>query len=90
MPSRFGWVDFAEEDRERMLRVVDLFGNRARGRNLGIGTIRDAFAKKLLPGHQYDPDQGQVLPVRALDLQDLEWNEVKSAEVAVKAGKSRN
>lgn len=43
MPSRFGWVDFAEEDREQMLRVVDLFREQGTQDELGIGTVRDAL-----------------------------------------------
>jgi hypothetical protein len=50
MPSRFGWVDFAEEDRQRMLDVVQLFREQDTRDELGIGTIRDAFANLLFPG----------------------------------------
>ena len=50
MPSRFGWVDFAEADRQRMLDVVHLFKEQDTRDELGIGTIRDAFADHFFPG----------------------------------------
>jgi len=50
MPSQFGWVDFAEADRQRMLDVVQLFRERDTRDELGIGTIRDAFADHFFPG----------------------------------------
>lgn len=50
MSSRFGWVDFVEKDRRRMLDFMKLFSQRDTRDELGIGTIRDAFANYLFPG----------------------------------------
>lgn len=50
MPSHFGWVDFAETDRQRMLDVVRLFKETETRDELGLGTIRDAFADYFFPG----------------------------------------
>jgi hypothetical protein len=50
MPSTFGWVDFAEEDRRKMAEVIDLFRERDTRDELGLGVIRDAFADLLFPG----------------------------------------
>lgn len=50
MVSRFGWVDFAEDDRRRMLDIVDLFNQQDTRDELGVGTIRDAFSDHLFPG----------------------------------------
>ena len=50
MVSKFGWVDFAEEDRQKMLDVVDLFNMQDTRDELGVGTIRDAFADHFFPG----------------------------------------
>jgi hypothetical protein len=44
MPPKFGWVDFAEEDRQQMLDVVKLFRMRDTRDELGLGTVRDGFA----------------------------------------------
>ena len=50
MRSRFGWVDFAEDDRQRMLDIVDLLNQQDTRDELGVGTIRDAFSDHLFPG----------------------------------------
>lgn len=50
MPSHFGWVDFAEDDRRRMLDVVRLFQEQETRDELGVGTIRDAFSEYFFPG----------------------------------------
>lgn len=48
--SSFSWLDFSERDRRRALEVINLFRDRDTVDELGIGTIRDAFAELLLPG----------------------------------------
>lgn len=50
MVSQFGWVDFAENDRRKMLDVVHLFSERETRDELGVGSIRDAFADFFFPG----------------------------------------
>lgn len=50
MPSTFGWVDFAEDDRQKMLDVVRLFHESETRDELGMGVIRDAFSDYLFPG----------------------------------------
>ncbi len=50
MPSNFGWVDFEERDRQKMLEVIKMFQEQDTRDELGIGTIRDAFSDLLFPG----------------------------------------
>jgi hypothetical protein len=50
MPSTFGWVDFAEQDRQRMADVIQLFREQDTRDELGLGSVRDAFANLLFPG----------------------------------------
>lgn len=50
MASRFGWIDFSEEDRRKMLEVVKLLNQPDTVDELGIGTVRDAFADHFFPG----------------------------------------
>lgn len=50
MSSHFGWVDFAGENKNKMLDVVKLFRERDTRDELGIGTIRDAFSNFFFPG----------------------------------------
>lgn len=50
MPSSFGWVDFGEKERQQMLNVVHMFSMPDTRDELGLGSIRDAFADHFFPG----------------------------------------
>ena len=50
MPSTFTWLDFSEQHRRQMLDVIDLFREQETRDELGIGTVRDAFADAFFPG----------------------------------------
>ncbi len=50
MASKFGWVDFAEDDQQQMMDVVKLFRQRGTMDELGLGTVRDAFGEYFFPG----------------------------------------
>lgn len=48
--SSFGWLAHDDGERRRMMEVIDLFRERGTLDELGIGTIRDAFAEHFFPG----------------------------------------
>ena len=50
MPSRFAWIDVDEASRRTMLDFIDQFRDQGTLDELGIGTIRDAFADYFFPG----------------------------------------
>src|SRR3954469_23564447 len=50
MSSSFTWLDYSARERRTMLGVVDLFREKGTVDELGLGTIRDAFADRLFPG----------------------------------------
>lgn len=50
MVASFSWVDFSTVDRDRMRRAIALFQERETRDELGLGTIRDAFAEAMFPG----------------------------------------
>lgn len=50
MVSTLGWLDTDNEQRRKMLEVVDLFKEEGTVDELGIGSIRDALANALFPG----------------------------------------
>lgn len=50
MPSTFGWLDADDEQRRRMIDVVDLFKEPGTVDELGTGSIRDSFSNGLFPG----------------------------------------
>jgi hypothetical protein len=50
LTSTFGWLDYSDADRRRMLEVVGLFREKGTLDELGIGSIRDTFADLFCPG----------------------------------------
>ena len=48
--SSIAWIDFSEQDRRRMIEVVSLFKDRDTRDELGLGSIRNAFADLFFPG----------------------------------------
>jgi hypothetical protein len=88
MPSRFGWVDFAEEDREQMLRVVDLFREQGTQDELGIGTVRDALADFFFPGTSTIQTRARYFLFVPWIYQELEDKKTPSVEVGLKARRS--
>jgi len=50
MASSFGWVDFSEEERKKMVNLIHLFDEQDTRDELGIGSVRDAFSNLLFPG----------------------------------------
>jgi len=50
MASTFSWLAFSEDERRKVLDVVDLFGDRDTRDELGFGNVRDALADLLFPG----------------------------------------
>jgi hypothetical protein len=50
MPSFFSWLDYSESERKKMLDLVSRFRDRDTRDELGVGSIRDAFADMFFPG----------------------------------------
>ncbi len=50
MPSLFAWIDHSERQRRKVLDAIDMFHEKGTRDELGLGTIRDAFADLLFPG----------------------------------------
>lgn len=48
--SSFSWLDSSEQQRTQMLDVINLFREKETRDELGIGTVRDAFADLFFPG----------------------------------------
>jgi len=47
--ASFSWLDHSEEQRRQVLDVLDLFREKSTIDELGLGTVRDAFADLLFP-----------------------------------------
>jgi len=85
MSSQFGWVDFAEEDRQRMLNVISIFSERSTRDELGIGTVRDAFADHFLPGTSTIQTRARYMLFVPWIYRELEEKAVSSAKIAARA-----
>ena len=87
MVSKFGWIDFSENERRQMLDVVHLFSERETRDELGIGTIRDAFSDHFFPGTstiQTRPKYMLLIPWMYLE---LERRRIPSAKIDARARK---
>ena len=82
MASYFGWVDFAEEDRKKMMDVIHLFNEPDTRDELGIGTIRDAFADYFFPGTSTIQTRARYFLFIPWIYNALENKKVKSKEIA--------
>lgn len=50
MESVFGWVDFIQEDKEKMHEFIKAISDQDTRDELGIGSVRDAFSNLFFPG----------------------------------------
>src|SRR5262245_57558063 len=84
----FAWLDHSEEQRRQVLDVLDLFREKSTIDELGLGTIRDAFADLLFPATSAPQTRARYfLFVPWLYLR-LERLRVSSAEIARRARRS--
>jgi hypothetical protein len=83
--SAFVWLDYSERERRKMLDVVDLFREHDTRDELGVGSVRDAFADMLFPGTSTIMTRARYFLLVAWTYQRLERLQVRSAEVAARA-----
>lgn len=85
MASNFAWVDFSEEDRQKMLDVVRLFKEQDTRDEIGIGTIRDAYADFFFPGTSTIQTRARYMLFIPWMYQELEQKRIPSAEITARA-----
>lgn len=85
MPSTFTWLDYSEQERRKMLDVIELFGERTTRDELGLGGIRDAFADLLFPGTSTIQTRARYFLFVPWIYQTLEAKSTSSASIGVKA-----
>lgn len=47
---QLGWIDFSKEQRNKVIRIINLLSEPEAVDELGVGIIRDGFANKFFPG----------------------------------------
>jgi hypothetical protein len=80
MMSTFVWLDYSERERRKMLDVVDLFREHDTRDELGIGSVRDAFADMLFPGTSPIMTRARCFLLVPWAYQRLERRRVRSAK----------
>ncbi len=82
MPSRFAWIDADESSRRSMLQLIDQFRDQGTVDELGIGTIRDAFADFFFPGTSTIQTRARYFLFVPWIYRSLEDRKVPSAEMS--------
>jgi hypothetical protein len=85
MSSTFAWLDVSAKERRTMLQVVDLFKEKGTVDELGIGTIRDAFADYFFPGTSTLHTRPRYLLFIAWIYRKLEEDRATSAQAGSRA-----
>lgn len=85
MLSTFTWLDYSEHERRKMLDVVKLFSERETRDELGIGSVRDAFADLFFPGTSTIQTRARYFLFVPWIYQELERKRVESGRVADRA-----
>jgi hypothetical protein len=86
--SEFVWLDYSEKERRKMLEVVDLFKEHDTRDELGIGSVRDAFADQLFPGTSTIMTRAKYFLLVAWTYQRLEKQRISSEQFSSRARRS--
>jgi len=85
MSSTLSWLDHSERDRRRALDVIDLFRERETRDELGIGSVRDAFADMLFPATSTIQTRAKYLLFIPWTYMELERLRAPSSSVTARA-----
>lgn len=85
MPSAFAWLDYSESERRRALDVIGLFKQRETRDELGIASVRDAFAELFSPGTSTIQTRAKYFLLVPWMYLDFERRSVGGARIARRA-----
>src|SRR5690348_5322597 len=85
MPSIFTWLDYSEHERRKMLDVVKLFSERDTRDELGVGSVRDAFADLFFPGTSTIQTRARYFLFVPWIYQELERRRAEPGKIADRA-----
>jgi len=85
MTSYVAWLDYSEQERRKMLDVIDAFREQETRDELGLGGIRDAFGDLLFPGTSTIQTRARYFLFIPWIYTLLEEDGVSSAQVAQRA-----
>jgi len=81
MSSIFSWVDFSDEDREKMVQIIRQLRQQDTIDELGIGSIRDSIANILFPGTTTIQTRAKYMLFVPWILKKMEKNRVPSENI---------
>jgi hypothetical protein len=82
MASIFSWVDFSDEDREKMVQIIRQLRQPDTIDELGIGSVRDSIANILFPGTTTIQTRAKYMLFVPWILQKMEKNRVPSENIS--------
>src|SRR6187551_419084 len=85
MPSTISWLDYSERDRQRAIEVIKLFVEKTTVDELGVGSVRDAFAEILFPGLSTIQSRARYFLLIPWAYLFLERKRIPSREIAPRA-----
>jgi hypothetical protein len=83
--SFLSWMDYSDHERRKMLDVIDLFAEQDTRDEMGIGTVRDAFADLFFPGTSTIQTRARYFLFIPWTYLKLERRGVSSRDLAAKA-----
>lgn len=83
--STISWLDYSESERRKMLDVISLFHQQEARDELGLGTVRDAFADMFFPGTSTIQRRAKYFLFVPWIYLDLERRQVSSNKITRKA-----
>jgi hypothetical protein len=90
MASIFSWVDFSDEDREKMVQIIRQLRQPDTIDELGIGSIRDSIANILFPGTTTIQTRAKYMLFVPWILQKMEKHRVVSENISLRVEKEEN
>ena len=69
-----GWIDFSKTERNKVLSILDLLGERGVLDELGIAQIRDAYSDFFFPGTSTIQTRAKYFLIVPYSFKDLEFN----------------
>lgn len=82
MASTFTWLDYSESERRKMLDVINMFKEKDTRDELGVSSVRDAFADTFFPGTSTIQTRARYFLFVPWMYRVLEERKVRSADMA--------
>ena len=77
---QLGWIDFSKEQRNKVIRVINLLSEPEAVDELGIGIIRDGFANRFFPGTSTIQTRAKYFLLVPYTLNELEHKKGMTAD----------